>query len=61
MPSVSKAQNRLWHWAVGHPSAAKKRGISLTVAHEFIKADQGRHFKVDRVSDKSKTTADGGR
>jgi hypothetical protein len=56
MPSVSKAQNRLWHWVLGHPAAAKKRGISPTVAQDFLKADHGRHFKVDRV--KPRTAAD---
>ncbi len=42
MPSKSQAQNRLMHAAATSPAVAKKTGVPVKVAKEFVAADKGR-------------------
>jgi hypothetical protein len=42
VPSVSKAQNRFFHAVEENPKIGKKRGVSVRVAKEFLKADEGK-------------------
>lgn len=44
MPSVTGRQHRFFGFLASHPKEAKKRGVPLTVAHDFLKADRGKHF-----------------
>lgn len=45
MPSKSKAQNRLMHAAAKNPAIAKRTGVPMKVAKEYLKADAGRKIK----------------
>ena len=45
MPSVSKAQHRLMQAAAHNPAFAKKTGVPVKVAKEFVAADKGKTFK----------------
>lgn len=40
MPSKSKAQKKLMQAAAHNPEFAKKAGVPVTVAKEFVKADK---------------------
>ena len=44
MPSTSGKQHRFFEWIEHTPGAAKKAGVSKSVAHDFVQADIGRHF-----------------
>jgi hypothetical protein len=59
MPSVSRAQHNLFGLVYSNPAAARRLGISRTVAHDFLKADKGKHFPKEHVKPKAKTAADG--
>lgn len=56
MPSRSKSQSRLFHWADAHPAEAAARGIKHSVAHEFVEADHGKSLKglPERVTHKAR-------
>lgn len=55
MPSVSPAQHNLMELADHNPAAAKRLGISKKVAHEYVEADKGKHFKKAVRKGKKKT------
>lgn len=42
MPSKSKAQKKLMQAAAHNPEFAKKAGVPVTVAKEFVKADKAK-------------------
>lgn len=54
MPSKSKAQQHLMEWAAHDPEFAKKKGISQSVAKEFVEADEENPNKdlPEKVADK---------
>jgi hypothetical protein len=45
MPSKSQKQNRFMHAAAKGKASAKRLGVPLTVAKEYLKADAGRKIK----------------
>lgn len=45
MPSKSKAQAKFMRVMAHNPKLAKKRGISTSVAKDFVKADKKRGTK----------------
>lgn len=61
MPSVSGRQHRFWGAMLSHPKEAKKRGISTTLAHEFLRADKGRHFPADKPKGGTAASGDSGK
>ena len=44
MPSKSAKQHRTMEAAAHNPAFAKKMGIPVKVAKEFVQADVGKHF-----------------
>lgn len=52
MPSKSPAQHRLMEGAAHNPQFAKKVGIPMKVAKEFIMADIGRKIVSDNAMKK---------
>lgn len=44
MPSKSGKQHRLMEMAAHNPAAAKRVGVPVSVAREFVVADEGRKF-----------------
>ena len=40
MPSKNKAQHRMFQAAAHNPAFARKAGVSVSVAREFLKADE---------------------
>lgn len=40
MPSKTPAQNRLMHLALKDPEVRKRKGISKSVAKEYVEADK---------------------
>lgn len=42
MPSKSKAQKKLMQAAANNPDFAKKVGVPVTVAKEYVKADKAK-------------------
>lgn len=42
MPSKSKAQKKLMQAAAHNPEFAKKVGVTVTVAKEFVKTDKAK-------------------
>lgn len=45
MPSVSRAQHNYFEMIARDPGAAKRTGVSQSVAKDFVDADKGRSLK----------------
>lgn len=52
MPSESGKQHRLMEGAAHNPEFAKKAGVPVKVAKEFVMADIGRKFGPTKPNDK---------
>lgn len=48
MPSKSGPQHRLMEMAAHNPDAAKRTGVPVKVAKEFVMADIGRKFGLQK-------------
>lgn len=50
MPSKSAKQHRFMELIAHNPAAAKRTGVSQSVAREYVAADKGRKFPAKKPS-----------